>query len=89
MSVDASELARRGQDMRGDGPAAATGERKSEDVLRMYTDDEKLAVIGKTAVKMEIGTPPQEIMLYPLSLRQLRVFLPRLKAAMGPLLDYI
>src|SRR5215831_3548530 len=86
MSVDMSELARRGQEMRSDGPGTGAPERKTEDTLRMYTDDEKLAVISKGAVKMEIGTPPQEITLYPLSLRQLMVFLPKLKTAMGPLL---
>lgn len=87
MALDASELARHRQMRVGDGPPEGGSDRpKVEDVVRMYSDEERMAVIGKEAVKIKIGTPEKEVMLYPLSLRQVISFLPKMKSVLGPVL---
>lgn len=88
MALDASELARHRAARVGDGtPEGGSSDRpKVEDVVRMYSDEERMAVVGKEAVKLKIGTPEKEIMLYPLSLRQVIAFLPKLKSVLGPVL---
>ena len=87
MSIDAGELARHRAARVGDGlPEGADGRPKTEEVLRMYSDDERMTVIAKEAVKIKIGTPEKEISLYPLSLRQVIAFLPRMKTVLGPVL---
>lgn len=88
MALDASELARHRQLRAGEGTpeGGPDGRPKVEDVVRMYSDEERMAVIGKEAVKIKVGTPEKEIMLYPLSLRQVILFLPKMKSVLGPVL---
>lgn len=87
MALDASELARRREMASGNGVAEdAPGRPKTEEVIKMYSDDERMRVISKEAVKIKIGTPEKEVLLYPLSLRQLLGFLPKVKSVLGPVL---
>lgn len=86
MALDASELDRQRQLRTRDPDSANPARAKVEEVVRTFSDDEKMEIVNKKAVVIQIGTPARDVTLRPLSLRQVTVFLPRLKMALGPLL---
>lgn len=86
MSVDASVLARDRAAARDGGPDGGTDRRTTEEVVRTFNSRERMDVIAKQAIEIEVGSPATKIVMTPLSTRQVMALLPKLKAIVGPVI---
>lgn len=84
MTTDLGAMARKEREARAGG--ADSGQAKTEDVVRMFSDIEKMDILAADGVNIEIGSPPIVITLFPLSTRQLLQALPRIRQYLAPLM---
>lgn len=93
MTVSASDLSEARKRMQGTDPNRLTkpGEQKAgervEEVVKMFSDDERMQHLSEETVVLKIGRgeAAKSLNLMPLTLGQVLTFLPRLRTALGPM----
>ena len=66
--------------------APGTDKERTESVVRMFNDSERMGIVTKQSVLLTLGTPPLEVHIMPMSVGQLLKVLPMLKQLLAPLL---